>query len=103
MGGAKLACAACQWAYEATNRHIAAQYGYEVVASGSHGQLFNRWIMPDWLEENEAARDEVFARAREAGGRFERNRQGYLELRLDEQGANAVHGMPYSDSEWEED
>lgn len=103
MGGVKRACAACQWAYEATNRHIAARYGYRVVSAGSHGQLFNRWIMPDWLEENEPARKEIITRAAEAGGLFKRNRQGYLELRLDERSANAVHGMPHSESEWEED
>ncbi|WP_053717658.1 eCIS core domain-containing protein [Saccharothrix sp. NRRL B-16348] len=101
LGGVKMSCAACQWAFEATNRHIV-PIGYTVVASGSHGQPFNGWIMPKWLEANPAAKKEVEERAKPAGGYFEENADGYRVLYFDEEVDNAVHGPPHSDSEWEE-
>ncbi|WP_406178170.1 hypothetical protein [Streptomyces sp. NBC_00996] len=55
MGGVKLACACCQWAFEAVNETIGARQGYRVQASGTHGQFFPGWQVPDWLKEDPEA------------------------------------------------
>ncbi|MFC7872712.1 DUF4157 domain-containing protein [[Kitasatospora] papulosa] len=49
MGGVKKACGACQMTFSAVNATLGAEYGYRVVPSGSHGEMF-RWRAPDWLE-----------------------------------------------------
>lgn len=48
MGGVKKACGACQMAFDAANVTRGAEFGYRVVPSGSHGEMF-RWRAPDWL------------------------------------------------------
>ncbi|MFD9290745.1 DUF4157 domain-containing protein [Streptomyces sp. NPDC060030] len=49
MGGVKKACGACQMTFSAVNATLGAEYGYRVVPSGSHGEMF-RWRAPEWLE-----------------------------------------------------
>lgn len=48
MGGVKKACGACEMAFDAANAMFGAKYGYRVVASGSHHEMFRRRA-PDWL------------------------------------------------------
>ncbi|MFB7594023.1 DUF4157 domain-containing protein [Streptomyces sp. NPDC056160] len=67
MGGVKLACVACQWAFEAVNEHIGRPLGYEVVAAGAHGQFFPNWSMPPWMRGETAVVDEIRRRAQGVG------------------------------------
>ena len=61
MGGVKKACGACQWTFDAVNKHIGRRLGYKLVASGSHGRLYAGWKLPVWLDGE--AREEVKAKA----------------------------------------
>ncbi|MFI8484517.1 hypothetical protein [Streptomyces rubrogriseus] len=105
IGGVKLACAACQWAFEAANQFIGKKYGYRVVASGGHGMLFRNWIMPKWLAEVPAARkyveDKIMAEA--PGARFYRGPSGDLVLNLpkDYRSEDTNQDPAESESEWE--
>ncbi|WP_031043656.1 hypothetical protein [Streptomyces sp. NRRL F-5650] len=105
MGGVKLACAACQWAFEAANRFIGSKYHYKVVASGAHGMLFRNWIMPKWLADHAQARAYVEGRikAEAPGARFYKGFDGNLVLNLpkDYRTAEADQEPEESESEWE--
>lgn len=67
MGGVKLACLACEWAFEAVNKHIGEPLGYRVVAAGAHGQFFPNWGMPEWMQREPAMVAEMSDRARAIG------------------------------------
>ncbi|MCL7365367.1 MULTISPECIES: hypothetical protein [Streptomyces] len=105
MGGVKLACAACQWAFEAANQFIGSKYGYRVAASGGHGMLFRNWIMPKWLAEVPEARKYVESKikAKAPGARFYEGSSGALVLYLpkDYKSADADQDPAESESEWE--
>jgi hypothetical protein len=99
MGGVKMACGACQWAFEAANEHIGKGLGYKVIASGTHTELFPGWEAPDWLKGDALA--EVRAKAvglgwSWAGRRMKKTGQAARPT------APAGHKPPESDSEWEE-
>lgn len=106
MGGVKKACGACQMAFEAANATIGATYGYRVVASGSHGEMF-RWRAPDWLTG--AALQLVAEAAEPRGYRF---RERILEQTKEAAEAESASGQPRmtsdqhlpsdSESEWEQ-
>ncbi|MFF2729774.1 DUF4157 domain-containing protein [Streptomyces sp. NPDC058008] len=105
MGGVKKACGACQMAFEAANATFGAEYGYRVVASGSHGEMF-RWRAPDWLTG--PAFDQVgnaaAARNYEFRGRIlEQTREAAEESRNSEPPrlSSAQHLPSDSESEWE--
>ncbi|WP_433296789.1 hypothetical protein ACQPZQ_16945 [Pseudonocardia sp. CA-142604] len=99
MGGVKSACGACQWTIDAVNEHIGKELGYELVASGSHGQLFSGWTLPAWLQGD--ARDEVMQKAQDVGWDW----NGDVLVRTGdalELGIGSSQQPDYSDSEWEE-
>ncbi|MEV5757136.1 hypothetical protein ACWGJV_17520 [Streptomyces tendae] len=105
VGGVKLACAACQWAFEAANQFIGSKYGYRAVVSGAHGMLFRNWIMPKWLAEIPAARKYVEDRikAKAPGARFYEGPSGDLVLYLpkDYRSSDTNQDPDESESEWE--
>ncbi|MFJ1709114.1 hypothetical protein [Kitasatospora sp. NPDC088346] len=102
MGGFKLACAGCQWAFDVTNDTVGRQYGYRVVASGTHGQLYPGWLMPDWLANDTTARNAVMAKAAAAGASFRRNAQGRYQLQGQVSAASSSHNPADSESDWEQ-
>ncbi|MCB5908475.1 hypothetical protein [Streptomyces pinistramenti] len=103
MGGVKLACGACQMAFEAANAHIGKRYGYQVAASGTHNEMF-RWQAPEWLtgpafaqvQQQAAARGWVFHGRNLEDGRSEEERQGETRKTSDQ------HLPEDSGSEWAE-
>ncbi|WP_052863038.1 eCIS core domain-containing protein [Streptomyces niger] len=106
MGGVKKACGACQMAFDAANATIGAQYGYRVVASGSHGEMF-RWRAPDWLTG--AALEQVAAAAKPRGYEFrgrilEQTEEAAEAERKSEAPrlSSAEHLPSESESEWEQ-
>ncbi|MFC8715127.1 DUF4157 domain-containing protein [Streptomyces sp. NPDC057197] len=99
MGGVKLACVACQWAFEAVNEHIGRQLGYRVVAAGAHGQFFPNWLMPQWMRGERAVVDEIRSRAGDVGARL----TGEWVVDGDMAKGDFVHVPPDSESEYESD
>ncbi|MFI5937034.1 hypothetical protein [Actinoplanes sp. NPDC051494] len=61
IGGVKLACGACQLAYDAYNQEFAEKRGYKVVASGTHEGFFPGWKAPKYLWDIPAVRARLMA------------------------------------------
>lgn len=97
LGGVKLACGACQLAFQAYNQFIAKGLGYRVVVSGTHGGFYNGWRMPDVVWNNASARAHVIAGI---------TAPAYIDdqgvLRGVEGPGAGYHDPEESDSEWEE-
>lgn len=71
LGGVKLACKACVFALGVANRFIAEPLGYVVKASGSHGELFPNWRIPDWLWDHKDARAAMLKMTLPPGWKFD--------------------------------
>ncbi|MEU7152214.1 DUF4157 domain-containing protein [Streptomyces sp. NPDC045456] len=106
MGGVKKACGACEMAFDAANATFGAEYGYRVVASGSHREMF-RWRAPDWLTG--PALQQVAAAAAPRGYEFrgrvlEQTEEGAEQERTSGTSrlSSAEHRPEDSESEWEE-
>ena len=101
MGGVKKACGACQWTFDAVNKHIGRRLGYKLVASGSHGRLYAGWKLPVWLDGE--AREEVKAKADGVGWWSWRDDDALdrTDTNAQEPGGNPQEPVG-SDSEWEE-
>ncbi|MFE8954027.1 DUF4157 domain-containing protein [Streptomyces althioticus] len=98
MGGVKLACACCDWAFQAVNEYIGRATGYEVVAAGAHGQFFPGWLMPEWMREHEAVVNAVREKAK-ANGK-ELTERWVIEGEMSTE--RVTHDPDGSASEWEE-
>lgn len=81
IGGVKMACRACQWAFDATNEYIGIDLRYEVQASGTHNVLFPFWLMPKFLEDNAGAKADLERQAKAAGAWFDTTDNGRQQLR----------------------
>lgn len=55
LGGVKLACGPCTYAFEAFNYYVARPLGYRVVFSGGHRGGYPNWKIPTVLEQNDEA------------------------------------------------
>jgi hypothetical protein len=103
MGGVQRACQACQWAFDAFNKHIGAAMRPRVLASSTHGQLYPGWMMPDWLAENQGAFDEMMSKADGLGWWFEERDEGRWVLTGKREEGERFNANPEeSGSEWEE-
>ncbi|MEU1276268.1 hypothetical protein [Streptomyces sp. NPDC005799] len=99
MGGVKLACVACQWAFEAVNRHLGHELGYRVVAAGTHGQFFPNWLMPPWMRTEKAVVNEIRVRAAEYDAVLDSN----WVIRGEMATGDFVHDPSNSSSDYESD
>ncbi|MFJ3137706.1 DUF4157 domain-containing protein [Streptomyces sp. NPDC086843] len=97
MGGVKLACAGCEWAFEAVNAHIGRPNGYQIEAAGAHGQFFPGWVMPEWMRQYPDVVEAVRARAEAEGKTLE----NYV-LKGTMSDRTVGHDPDESASEWEE-
>ncbi|SER50776.1 hypothetical protein SAMN04487983_1017100 [Streptomyces sp. yr375] len=99
MGGVKLACVACQWAFDAVNETIGRDLGYRVVAAGAHGQFFPNWLMPQWMRGEQAVVDVIRSRAAAIDAELTNDWVVNGELAT----GDFVHDPPDSGSEYESD
>nr|WP_286160546.1 DUF4157 domain-containing protein [Streptomyces yunnanensis] len=112
VGGVKKACAGCQWVYDGVNATIGRERGYRVEASGTHGQPYPGWRMPDWVAAEPALRDAVIARAEAEGWSFALQdvpgsgggtARAYVLVKEDfRPGEGVEHDPAESESDWEE-
>ncbi|MFD5571704.1 WXG100-like domain-containing protein [Streptomyces cadmiisoli] len=73
LGGFKMACAACDLAYQAVNQHLGSTLGYRVEASGTHGIFFPGWRMPQWMRLRPALSDHISDNAESIGAYLDEN------------------------------
>jgi hypothetical protein len=59
VGGVKKACGACHLAITAFNANLGAAVGHQVAYSGSHGNFYQGWMMPDFLIADQATRGAI--------------------------------------------
>jgi hypothetical protein len=104
IGGVKMACRACEWGFQATNRFIGPDTNHRVEASGTHDVLYPGWLMPQFLADNDEAERWIKDRATESGAHFEEKNgrlllvtPGYKPVGRDQEG-NAFAGD--ADERW---
>ncbi|MFJ4471713.1 hypothetical protein ACIP2X_30115 [Streptomyces sp. NPDC089424] len=73
LGGFKMACAACDLAYQAVNEHIGRPLGHRVQASGTHGTFFPGWRMPRWMLQHAGLREYISDHAESIGATLDPN------------------------------